>query len=121
MGFTWLQLTWAGLQLAGLAAVAAVQYARDPDVFALLWCDPTGVQMLWIACAAALGGTGVYLGGCVLLNRWADRGGRRRLPRYRGLMVGLAAFVFVAFFLPATNLLTVGPAAVHVQRQMRGP
>ena len=119
--FTWLQLTWLVLQLVGLGVLAAAHYARDPDVFALLWRDPMGVKMLVTAGGALLVGVGLYLGGCVLLNRWADRGGRRRLPLYRGWMVGLAVFAFVTFYMPVVNLMTIGPAAIQIQRNLQGP
>ena len=119
--FTWLQLTWVGLQLLGLAAVGGVQYARDPDTFRLLWADPMGRKMLLTGGAVLAGGIALLLAACVPLNRWAGRDPRRRLALYRGLMVGLGAFQFAAFYLPAVFALTVGPAAVAVPRELRGP
>ncbi|MDB5313072.1 MAG: hypothetical protein JWO38_7274 [Gemmataceae bacterium] len=117
--FTWLQLAWLGLQLVGLAVYAGVLDLQTPDEFGLLWRDPQGRKMA-AGAAASLGvQTAVYLGGCLVLNWLAARMGPRRLATYRGLCVGLAAFCFVAFYLPVTFVLKAGPAAVQLQRNLQ--
>lgn len=116
---TWLQGGWLALQLVGLTAFGVYLYAHHADDFSLLWRDPTGQKLLMSASIMLGVQLAVYLGGCVALNWMARRMGPRRLAVYRGLCFGLAVFCFVGFYLPVTWMLTVGPAAIKIQQNLR--
>ncbi|MBN9118985.1 MAG: hypothetical protein J0I06_07465 [Planctomycetes bacterium] len=102
--------------LGTLAVFFVALFFRDPDLVGLLWRDPMGVKVTVIAVGGLVGGVFAYLGGCEVLNR------RARVPWGAGAVFAQVALVvgwLVLFCLPAAYIVTVGPAAVQIQRNVR--
>jgi hypothetical protein len=88
---------------------------QRPDYVGLLWRDPMGVKMtIGVAVRLAVGAA-IFLGGCTLLNRFA------RAPWGTGAtiaQVGLTVAWVVLFCVPVAFVVTVGPAAIQIQKNL---
>jgi hypothetical protein len=108
------QLNLLALSIVALVAYLAVLWLRKPDEVCLLWRDPMGVKMTVVAIGGLAGGASVYLAGCALLNRCA------RVPWGAGANVAqvILALAWIVFCLPVAYVVTVGPAAIQIQRNL---
>ncbi len=109
---TKVQLGWLAFQLVILATVAVGASMQNKD-FSLLWKDAAGQKMLLWAGIYLLGNVALFVGGCVVGNRWIGS----RLWR-NVLVVALAVAGSVFLYLPVLFVLLLGPAALAVQRQL---
>jgi Flp pilus assembly protein TadB len=109
------QLGLFAFPLIALAALALGLVALTPDYVSLLWKDPLGTKMLLGTAALVAVGSAVFLGGSLLVTRLVDRdtwGAGATV-----LQVSLAV-AWVLSILPALFVVTIGPAALQIQRNL---
>jgi hypothetical protein len=109
---------WQVYVYSGPVALLVLYFAAfvilKPDYISLLWSDRMGVQMLIAAAVLFALGSAVFLGGCAVLNRavgvsWASA---------TLTQVALAIACVALFFFPAIFVVTVGPAAIQIQKNL---
>jgi hypothetical protein len=112
------QFSLGAIPLVALAVYALAHWRHAPDLVSLLWRDPMGVKMLVTSFVLLTVGATVFVGGCALLNRVA------RAPWRTGAIVtqiGLVVGWVVLFCAPVAFIVTVGPSAISIQRNMLKP
>jgi hypothetical protein len=109
------QLNLLVVPLVILAMYSAAQWYRAPDYVSLLWHEPLGIKMTIGTAVLLVVGVVVFLGGCALLNFMA------RVPWGIGaiaIQVGLTVVWVVVFCAPFAYVVTVGPAAIQIQKHL---
>ena len=112
------QFSLFAFPLMTLAIYALAHWLRAPDLVSLLWRDPIGVKMLVTSFVLLAFGGAIFVGGCAILNRVA------RAPWRTGatvVQIGLVVGWVVLFCAPVAFVVTVGPAAISIQRNLLAP
>ncbi len=114
------QLAGLAVPLAAVAAYAVGLAVARPGFLDTLVNDPMGEKLLLSAAGMLAVHVVVYVGGCFLLDR-AGREQPNAAGRSRNLSVVLAVVCTFALDVPVLFVLTVGPAAVRIQRDLTPP
>jgi hypothetical protein len=112
------QAAWLIFQVIFVATLFGLSWVVHPDSVRLLWEDPAGVKMTVTAATCFGMAVAGFAVACVLLNRrFPPADPKAAVPRRMGEIV-LAIVLTLLFMAPVVFVVTIGPAALQIQKSI---
>ncbi len=110
------QATVLGLPFLFLLALVVPFAIMKPDYVSLLWKDPMGIKMSAVSLALLAIGAVIYASGCLLINRHLAS----QASAGWAIQIAITVLWVVGCCLPPAFVVTVGPAAIQIQKGLFG-